>query len=127
MRDRSEWENLLAAAIDGPANAARNRRLNALLRSDPALREEYLQHLQVHALLQWRTGQAQPRELSARLPAQRIRQRARIFRTPAASVGWGLVAAVLLLAVGVGTLLLFPSAEARATPDVVERLIDWNL
>src|SRR5262245_1243041 len=37
------------------------------------------------------------------------------------------VAAVILIAVGAGALLLFQTPPTHAAPDVVERLIDWNL
>ncbi len=36
-------------------------------------------------------------------------------------------AAVLLLALGLGSLMLLPVAPVNASPDLVERLVDWNL
>ncbi len=49
-----ELEQLLAGLLDGAPDAARNRRLNELLRAHPELQREYLDTLQLHALLQWR-------------------------------------------------------------------------
>jgi hypothetical protein len=115
----AEFERLLADQLDGPADVARDRRLNALLRSHPDLQEEYLDQVRLHALLHWCTGQAATEEPVPRRAAGRPQfQRARL----------ALAAALVLLAVGLGALGPVGAPEAQAAPvDVVERLVDWNL
>src|SRR5438477_32718 len=54
MEPTIEFEQLLADLLDGSLDDARRVRLNELLRAHPALRDDYLDHLQVHSLLQWR-------------------------------------------------------------------------
>jgi hypothetical protein len=120
MSGRAELEQLLARLVDGPADAAANRRLGELLRTHPELQGEYLDHLQLHALLQWRGGAAGAGGTGLRPEVVTAGRRSRPLRR-------GLAAALVLLAAGLGAPLLFRSPEARATPDVVERLIDWNL
>ena len=56
------------------------------------------------------------------LPIQPQRVRSRRFATPR----WA-VAALVFLAVGMGVWLLFPAPQAHAAPELVDRLVDWNL
>jgi hypothetical protein len=120
MDPHAELEQLLAGLFDGPPEAARNRRLGALLHDHPELQGEYLDYLQLHALLQWRAGVGSKGEEPPSSIRAASRPRRRLTRAR-------LVAAAVFLMASLGVLLLFRSPEARAAPDVVERLIDWNL
>ena len=55
---RARLEQLLADLFDGPADETRNWKINELLRDHPELQDDYLDHVQLHALLQWRGGKA---------------------------------------------------------------------
>lgn len=52
------------------------------------------------------------------------RRRIRPWR--ATPMRWA-AAAMLMLVLGLGTLMLLPVAPVQAAPDLVERLVDWNL
>ena len=65
MEPRAELERLLGDLLDGPPDVSRNERLDALLRAHPELHGDYLDHLQLHALLQWRAGKAPPQTIPA--------------------------------------------------------------
>ena len=122
MDVRAEFEQLLADLFDGPPNAARNQRLDALLRAHPEFQGEYLDHLQLHALLQWRGGKVVPQDKAQ-------------FAKPRDGHPWafsgrssrGLAAALLALAACLALFFFLQPPEAQATPDLVVRLIDWNL
>lgn len=60
----------------------------------------------------------------ARHPAAAARRAARSWRV--ASVRWA-AAAVLLIATGMGALMLLPAARVEAAPDLVGRMVEWNL
>jgi hypothetical protein len=132
MDARTEFEQLLAALCDGVADAGRSVRLNALLREHPEWQADYLDHMQLHALLRWRGGATiahGPTTTEASTTTNREKQETRSRRVGVwrglrmpASVA---VAAVLLIAVGF--LFLAPGPEAQAAPEVVERLVDWDL
>ena len=49
-------ERRAAKGALGPPDGSRNQRLDALLRAHPELQADYLDHLQLHAMLQWRAG-----------------------------------------------------------------------
>lgn len=128
MEAHAELECLLAEQFDGPPDATRNQRLDDLLRAHPELQEDYLDYLQLHALLQWRAGKALPQttpaptstpEAPLPVPVSASAPRWRTAR--------GLAAALLVLAASLAAFFLFHIPEAQATPDLVERLIDWNL
>jgi len=128
MEPRAEWQQLLAGLLDGSTEQEANPRLQELLREHQEFQDEYLQYLQLHALLRWRAGRVVPHDHAhvasggARMAGASGGGRPR---------GWfqrrGLAAASVLLVVGLGSLLLFRSHEAQAAPDVVEHLIDWSL
>jgi hypothetical protein len=127
MDPRAELEQLLGSLIDDAPDPARNYRLGELLRVHPELQADYLDHLQIHALLQWRSGRVAPRESPAREGVLPFSTRAtdRPRRRP--SHRPGIAVAIVLLAIGLSAVTLFSPPEARATPDVVARLVDWNL
>ena len=118
MDVHAELEQLLAEQFDAPPDAGRNEKLAVLLRNHPELQAEYLDHFQLHALLQWRGGKANP-------------QPPKVEPKKTQLGGWrsrrGWAAALLLTAASLAAVAIFHSSEAQATPDLVERLIDWNL
>src|SRR5688572_18824356 len=61
-----------------------------------------------------------------RLARDRSVARPKVRPWRARPVRWA-AAAVLLLALGLGSLMLLPAAKVQAAPDLVERLVDWNL
>jgi hypothetical protein len=101
--------------------------LNALLREHPELVAEYLETMQLHALLLWRGGKVQPHPQPAcdvsKTPGvpETVVSSWRVTRTR------GIAAALLFLAASVALFLVWHAPEAHATSDVVQRLIDWNL
>ena len=127
MEARTELEHLLADLLDLPPDTSRNQRLNEFLRKHPELQGEYLETMQLHALLLWRGGNVQPQDK----PADKFEKVERVPETVVTS--WratrtrGVAAALLFLAASVALFLVWHTPEAQAMPDVVERLIDWNL
>lgn len=113
MNPQAELERLLAETFDAPPDEARNQKLRELLHAHPELQTQYLEFVQLHALLQWRGGAARP---PAEKPAPRRWRSAR-----------GLAAALMVMAasVAIGVFLILP--DGQGAPDVVDRLIDWNL
>ena len=141
---RAEFERLVADLCDDPSAAtptptAAGHRLSALLREHPEWQSEFLDHLQLHALLRWRSGgapaasaaqrQAEPApraaDRSAARPTARPTERqGGRSRWRALAVGSSMAAAV---AVAVVLALFVPVADAQAGPEVVGQLVDWNL
>lgn len=125
MDARAQFEVVLADHLDGTADAARNRKLADLLRTRPDLQAEYLDQLQMHALLQWRGGRAAPVPiqawekvpLAASVPSMPSRRRLRR----------GMAAALFLTAACFACFFFLQTPQAEATPDVIERLIDLNV
>jgi hypothetical protein len=132
MDARTEFEQLLAALCDGSADTARTSKLNALLREHPEWQADYLDHMQLHALLRWRGGatsaQSTPAEPATtnreKQEAQRRLKRTGVWRSLRMPVSIAVAAGIL---VAVGFVLLAPGPEAQAAPEVVERLVDWDL
>lgn len=126
MDTRAEFEALLADLFDGKADVSRQRRLEELLRSNPEWQAEYLDHMQLHALLQWRGGKIAPTpsvEQEYADPAPRpVAAGAPRWRS-----GRGLAAALLVVAASVAVFFLWFTPKAQATPDLFERLLEWNL
>lgn len=127
MEARGELEHLLTDLLDGPPDALRNQRLDELLREHPELQVEYLETMQLHALLLWRGGKVQPQD-------RRVDESDKVQRVPETVVAsWratgtrGIAAALLFLAASVALFFVWHAPEAHAMPDVVERLIEWNL
>lgn len=130
MNVRTEFERLLAGVLDGPADPQRNERLCTLLAEHPELQREYIECLQLHALLNWRVG------LTA--PATQADDYATILPMPTSERGnanggtsrwrsWSLSAAVLFFAATVAIVILVTQTPSRASADVLDRLIDWNI
>ncbi len=126
MEARAQLEQLLVNLLDAPPDASRNQRLDDLLRANPDLHGDYLDYLQLHALLQWRGGKVSPQAAPATEKAQPLSEPRAVGATRWRS-GRGVTAALLVLAASVAAFFLWHTPEAQATPDVVERLIDWNL
>ncbi|MFH5806093.1 hypothetical protein ACG2DA_18725, partial [Alienimonas sp. DA493] len=63
-----ELSELLELQLHGPANAARADRIAALLAASPDLRDVYVQHCQLHAMLAWEHGTVAQRPLEAAAP-----------------------------------------------------------
>ena len=124
MEPRAELEQLLASLFDGPPDDARNERLRALLHDHPDLLGDYLDYLELHALLQWRVGKVVPTQAPA--PATRPARRVLTGGRRRRLLLMGLAAAVLLAA-GLSAFLLTRSPQKHTAPDLVERLVDWNL
>lgn len=114
MEPRAELERLVASLCDGPADAGLNEELCGLLHRHPELRDEYLQYMELHALLQWRGGLVKPRPLTA--PRTRLRYPVR-----------KMAAALLLAAACVAAILVLQPPSAQATPDVFEQLVELNV
>ena len=124
MDAHAELEQLLAEQFDGSPDAARNGKIGDLLRTHPELQAEYLEQMQLHALLQWRGGKAIPQdrptlESEKAQPALAGASRWRSRRS--------LAAVLLVTACSLAAFFHLQSPEAQATPDVVERLLDLNL
>jgi negative regulator of sigma E activity len=86
------------------------------------LQQEYLDYLQLHALLHWRTGQVAP---SVKLEPKKLApRRSFTLRMPRRLA----VAAGILLAVTIGVVSFYYSAQtALASGDVVDRLVQLNI
>lgn len=54
---QQEFEQLLAARIDGDMDSSRAERLRSLIKQDAALRAQYIQQMTAHSLLRWRAGE----------------------------------------------------------------------
>ena len=109
MDARAELEQLLASLLDGPSDAARNQRLDELLRSHPELHGEYLDQLRLHALLQWRGGKV-PAQVKPPIETE-------IARPARWRSGRSLAAALLVLAAGVALFFMLHTPETQAAPD----------
>lgn len=130
MKARAELELLLSELLDSPPDEARNRKLQDLLRANPDLQGEYLDHLRLHALLQWRAGRVLPKPEStipgthaaAAQPSGAVRPAARWWS------GRNLtIAASIAIAASVGILLYLRAPENPPSSELVGRLIEWNL
>lgn len=121
MDARADLERLLAEQFDGAPDAGRSRELGELLREHPDLQADYLDHAQLHALLQWRGGQADsvqpPAEPATLKLAPMLAGRSRR----------GLLLALFVTAASLALLFLVYSPEAQATPDLVDRLVELNV
>lgn len=128
MEPRAKLERLLGEMFDCPPDTARNQQLDDLLSAHPELHGDYLDYLQLHALLQWRAGKAPPQTT----PASRF-DNAQPLPVPVAAsaprwrFGRGLAAALLVLAASLAAFFLLYVPDAQATSDVVDRLIELNL
>jgi hypothetical protein len=123
MEPRAELEKLLAELLDGPPDAARNRRLDELLRDHPELQADYLDYMQLHALLVWRSGNVpQP---GSRVPESEKAQptQGTVVRTSRWRSGRGFAAALLVVAASLAAFFFWQMPR----PDLFDRLIDWNL
>jgi hypothetical protein len=132
MNPRAEFEQLLAELLDSPPDPARNQKFNELLTAHPELQDEYLDHMRLHALLQWRGGKIAPQDTPKDSPKVEepatLPMRDNVSRSRRGwRVGRRLAAAAVLFIAGIGLLLLFQAEEAQAMPDIVDRLIAWNL
>lgn len=130
----AEFEAAFAGVLDGSANAATHARLCNALRQRPALVDEYIDLMQMHALLLWREGRAiapaaevsgqtgpgtvEVAEVPLRPDAPRRRWRSLAIRASAVAA-LGIVIGVLL------NLCLQPSPDR--SHEVVERLVSWDL
>ncbi|MSU80719.1 MAG: hypothetical protein EXS16_21855 [Gemmataceae bacterium] len=130
MDIHAEFERLLGNLLDGPTDSRRNDQLCALLAEHPVLEREYVDYLQLHALLHWRVG------LSA--PSVNADDHAMILPMPVAQPGpverrsnrwraWSLSAAMTFFAATLAIVMLVGESPSRASVDVVDRLIDWNI
>jgi len=135
-----EFETLLSGVLDGPPDALRNERLCELLRLFPALQNDYLDLIQLHALLIWREGRVVPtphstsdttRPFEIVEPISRQHRQATTRSTPWHS-RWVRAAALVCLGIGLSVLLNLVFApswnpERESGPEVVEQLVGWNL
>jgi hypothetical protein len=122
MDAHAELERILAEQFDAPADAARNEKLAGLLQAHPELQDEYLDYLQLHALLQWRAGKLEPQSQPATwtgelTPARGFRWRSR--RTYAAVLA--------VIAASLAGVFFLHTSQSQANPELVASLIDWNL
>ncbi len=126
MDTRTEFEQLLASLCDGPAETNRSDRLCVLLREHPEWQIEYLDHLQLHALLRWRAGSieaAEPATPSAEPSETRSRTAARSGKWRA----WRLPVAIAFTLAIATSVVFLAAPEAQAGPEVIGQLVDWNL
>jgi hypothetical protein len=128
MDKHAELEHLLADLLDGPPDASRNQRLDELLRTHPDLHGDYLDYMQLHALLQWRGGNVQA---AGPAPTPEVETQRTPVTVTAGASRWmsrrGLAAAVVFLAACVAAIFLLRPSESQATPDPFVRLCEWNL
>jgi hypothetical protein len=85
---------------------------------------------------QWQVRGAMPTALSGHaspverepesMPTQSRGHGARLPKKRSKLLRWAMAAAALLV-IGVGVYLALPDSEAQAAPDVVDRLLDWNV
>jgi hypothetical protein len=139
MDPNEEFETLLAGVMDHSPDTVRNERLCELLRLFPALQNDYLDHLQIHAMLIWREGRvvqtpnlvSEPgKQLGIVEPDSRQSQRNNLRTTNRGSTHWVKAGALLCFGIGLGILLNLvwePSADRENGPDLVEQLVGWNM
>jgi hypothetical protein len=123
MDVRADLERLLAEQLDGVPDEARSRELSALLRQHPELQADYLDHMQVHALLQWRAGTA----VSAQRRVARVNTRPQGASMLTGRSRRQLIAALFVTAASLAALFLLYAPQAQATPDLVDRLVELNV
>jgi len=119
MGVRAEFELLLADLFDGQPDPIRNQRLDELLQAHPELQDEYLAQVQMHAILQWRGGQAAA-------PSETQAPKSEPF-TLVASRWRSFAASLIVVAACVAVMLLWWTPETHATTDVMEQLVDLNI
>ncbi len=130
MKVHAEFERLLGGLLDGPADRRRNDQLCALLAEHPELQREYVEYLQLHAMLNWRVGLT--------IPDANADDRATVLPMPTVQLGpaerrnsrwraWSLSAAMTFFAATLAIVMLVGESPSRASVDVVDRLIDWNI
>ncbi|HEV3384305.1 MAG TPA: hypothetical protein VG097_05785 [Gemmata sp.] len=141
MNPTQEFEELISGVLDGPPDTFRSGRLCELLRLYPALQNDYIEHVQLHALLIWREGRVVPTPVSANEPKIDNRGTPELSEvapipTPPAKRSfskrgrWTAAAVLACVAFGLSVfafLMLSPAREAEAGPEVVEQLVGWNL
>jgi hypothetical protein len=140
MSPHEEFESLLSGLLDGPADAQRNERLCELLRLFPALQNDYLDLVQLHALLIWREGRAvltPSPTIDTSIPVEsgdygfgQSQQKTPTQRPRRWHSNWVRAAAMFCLGAGmcVVLILLFtPSTQHENGPEIVEQLVSWNL
>src|SRR5262249_1633535 len=92
--------------------------LSRLLRGSPALQQVYLDHLQLHALLLWRTGNVTPGTKSLGEPSS-------VARSGRAIPRW-----IIAASVAAAVPLTFLSVAFRRQPsrqDPIPELVDWTV
>lgn len=140
MEPAEEFETLISGLLDGTPDAQHNERLCELLRLYPALQTDYLDLIQLHALLIWREGRVIPApqvntKTSGQLEfvesdsnePQPTRKRPSPWRSR-----WMRAAALVCLGICLGvflSLVFIPSNnhEHESGPEIVEQLVGWNL
>lgn len=118
MDARSQLDQLLAALCDGHADAGAGERLCALLHAHPEWQDEYLAHLEVHALLQWRGGLAQPAAEPGQTVPASISDRMSRRR---------LAIALAFTAACVAFFFFLQPPAAQATAELLEQLVELNV
>lgn len=113
-----EFESLLAAVLDGSADAFQRQRLQELLRSDVALRTEYAAQMRTHALLQWRTGRVAADDFKGKEPPVAARKAPRRLTWLAAA------AALILGMLGWWTIRSRPAADPAAVRTVMLEVLE---
>lgn len=85
----TEFEDLMAAVLEGAASAEDLARLRELMSVEPAFVAEYREQLQAHALLQWRSGGVVAENVvpTALSPAKRNRNPAWVAVAAAMAIG----------------------------------------
>jgi len=115
MNPSEELDQLLSALVDGDLSETEQLHLAALLRDDADLQRQYLDYLVLDSLLRWeKPALATPVQPSV---ARRV-----VFH----KVAWAL-AACLVVTVGLGLFFAAFPQRAEANPDLLDRLVEWNL
>jgi hypothetical protein len=151
MSPNEELDQLLSGLLDGSPDSSRNERLCELLRAHPALQNDYLDLVQLHALLIWREGivipqtdipqtqRATPQLVVSHNASEESSEQFETAsvnpitgRKPPSRRRWARVAALACAAAGIAFLLYFmigmPANHERENgPEVVEQLVGWNL
>jgi hypothetical protein len=141
MNPSQDFEELLSGVLDGPPDAFRNGRLCELLRLYPTLQNDYLDLIQLHALLIWREGKVVPSTVKTAdsnnepIETPELSEIASLPNRPAKRftlkrARWATVAALACVTFGLSFFAIFllpPSREVEAGPEVVEQLVSWNV
>src|SRR5579872_2993496 len=139
MNPREEFDGLLSAVLDDQPDVRRNERLCTLLRLHPECQNDYLDQMQLHALLIWREGRVLPanKPVEPAIEINKIPEPAETSLRPESSTPhrkrrsrWALATASIACAIAACLLLVLfsaPSRDAEAGPEVVEQLVGWNL